>query len=572
MNSPAPTSPSPPKTSDKRPPASGIGVYISPSAIDAIAIERGAIRAHEHVHIPPDVTLDSNEYPEILRNLVSRLTRGLNRLPIWATASFNSLQVRYFSLPQTRGKSLSDLVYWTFQKDMAFDPGNTLFDYSIEGKSAESGLAPKLMVSAYTVANTEVETITGIFNQAGLKLHGLVVPPFILRNLFSSGWIPKPGHQLALYTGDQASVIISLQNGQVMINRLFKTGMNAIDPATTAPGLENPFQPSGFTNNPAMDRLIQQIERTISAHRSAHKDEPIQALWVAGELSTRPALTGAIQSQLGIHVKSVDLPGITPSPENGAPSADPVPGGYSLALGAALSQPGRTANLLHTRAQQDTMSRRTRRDALLACLLLFLAAAILGAAWFLNHENNQFKAQVEAREVKLNSFVPRVDGPILDSAILDLTRQSRNVKTMARFLAPLAALNLTAEQTPETIRLNEFRLLLPRPAPVAPGRRASTAARNRTAELPTLTLTGIVGGPPGMQRSVLASYVLDLQSQPLVESVTVQQSETASDGFETLLRFTTEIKLAYGGPPTAPPANPAAPGAPFVPPPPGAQP
>lgn len=170
----------------------GIGISVEIDAVRLAESSGGRVIRCAEVSYPPGVTPQGDEFSTFLRRCLSGFSSSWQRASVWATGSLPSLQIRCLALPaQPRGGSVTDLVYWTFRKDVPFDTAGTVFDYGIE----DSGGADGMRVSAYTVDRLEFERFTAPFTQAGIRLDGVVIPSFAMRALLGcrTGRQPVPG-------------------------------------------------------------------------------------------------------------------------------------------------------------------------------------------------------------------------------------------------------------------------------------------------------------------------------------------------------------------------------------------
>jgi len=94
-----------------------VGVHLDHDALRWVEWKHGHIAAWKHLSYPSGLQIDSDAFAEFLRNAFSNCPADL---PLWLVSSFPSLQLRFLALPKVRPSQLSNLVYWTYRKELPF--------------------------------------------------------------------------------------------------------------------------------------------------------------------------------------------------------------------------------------------------------------------------------------------------------------------------------------------------------------------------------------------------------------------------------------------------------------------
>lgn len=546
-----------------------LGVHLDMDALRVVEVSHGGISNWASVPYPAGLTTASKEFPAFLKSSMAGFHSLFRRASLWVVGPTPSLQVRFLSLPKARPRQMSNLVYWTFRKEIPFDAAQTVFDYDVEGDLSAAGQSKKVDATAYTVAQADVDALVDLFDRAGLKVDGLVIPSFALRNLLRSQPPAHAGPVLGLYVGEDASSLLFFKGKHVVSHRVFKTGMNAVldvlrdrHPnwstaktyqtvgaalAASASAEEVPATGEAIdeargiseTVQMAFGRLVQQVERSMSAYLVGRSEEEIRKLYVAGPLAGLPTLVKELGSKLGLACQPMNLfqPGLL---EGKAPPPPPEEGGMmAIALGAALSDPSHTPNLLHTyvkRIQESRAARIRMAGAILgiAGLALFIVAGTL-----VGRLNRRLEAELKSQQAQIAQFEPQPDRAMIQAMVDQAVADSRQMKDMAGRSLPVAALNQLAAQTPADIRLTAVSL-------------ARDAGKEKT-PVPQLLihLEGMVLGPPSGQESKLASYILRLEDNEMFKQVSEARSEEGREGPVQVLLFALDMKMDdfSGGPP-----------------------
>lgn len=546
-----------------------VGAHLDIDSLRVVEVSRGRVARWASVPYPPGVAPGAPTFPAFLKQSMADFHSAFHRASLWVVGPLPSLQVRFLSLPRTRPRQLPNLVYWTFRKEIPFDPAQTIFDYDTEGDAAAAGAAKKTTdATAYTVSRGDVDALVGQFETAGLPVDGVVIPSFALRNLFGVRPLAHAGPALGLYVGSDSSALLFFKGKQVIAHRVFKTGMNvmldvlrdrypdwslaktyqAIRAALAAPVAPAPSDEPGAvdaariaeTVHVAFDRLIQQVERSLSAYQTGKSEEEIQNIYVAGSVAGLPGLVKELGAKLGLASAPLDLfrPGLL---EAGvAPPAGPEAAGMlTLALGAAFSDPARTPNLLHTYVGRAQAARRARwRLAAVAGGIVGLILLAAAGGW-IGQRNRRLRAELDAVQVQIRQFAPYPDRAMIQAMLADAARDSRQMKNMAGRSLPVAALNQLARDTPPDVRLTS--IALERDAETKTGKKSKDAAA--AGPKIRLELNGMVLGPPGAQESKLASYVLRLEDAESFERVVVNRSEEGREGQQQVLLFALDMRM-----------------------------
>lgn len=543
-----------------------IGVHLDIDALRVVEMSRGRISQWANVPYPPGLQASSKEFPAFLKKSLADFHSVFRRASIWAVGPLPSLQVRFLSLPKARPRQLSNLVYWTFRKEIPFDAAQTVFDYDVEGDVAGAGATKKTTdATAYTVAQGDVNALVDLFDSAGVHVDGVVIPSFALRNLFRVHPQNQPGPVLGLYVGSEASSLLFLKGKHVVAHRVFKTGMNVMldvlrdrhpdwspakayqtiadalravpspEEAQTAEAAASEASQISSTVHTSFSRLIQQVERSMSAYLVGRSEEEIRNLHIAGSLAGLPPLVREMGSKLGLASQPLDLfkAGLMESKVPG-PTGPEEAGMMAIALGAALSDPSHTPNLLHTyvKRAQEARQARWRMGAIVLGVAVLALLAVAGG--MVSHRNRILGKELEGYQTQIKQFAPYPDRAMIQSMVNKAQMNSQQLKSMADRSLPVAALNQLALVTPEDIRLTSISL-----------GRDQAKGKKDAAGPPQILLKveGMVFGAPGSQKAKMAAFVLRLEDAEMFEQVSQYRTEEGREGGEQVLLFGLDMKM-----------------------------
>lgn len=564
-----------------------IGVHLAIDSLRVVEVSRGHVANWANMAYPAGMQLTSKEFPAFLKSSLEGFHSPFRRSALWVVGPTPSLQVRFLSLPKARPRQMANLVYWTFRKEIPFDAAQTIFDYDVEGDLAQAGQSKKIDVTAYTVAQADVDVLLDVFARAGQHVDGVVIPSFALRNLLRNHAPSHAGPVLGLFAGEDSSALLFYKGKHVVSHRVFKTGMNVmldvlrdrhpdwspakayqvVSEALAAPAYaeELPAEQGGNedirgireTVHAALGRLIQQVERSMSAYLVGKNEEEIKTLYVAGSLVGMPTLVKEMGAKLGLASQPLNLFQGTmlegavspPRPEEG--------GLMAMALGAALSDAAHTPNLLHTYVKRMQEMRATRIRMAGAVLGVAGLALLIAAGTLVGQLNRHLNQELKLYQGQIRQFQPAPDRAMIQAMMDRAVADSQQLKNMATRSLPVAALNRLAFLTPEDVRLTA--LTLDRAAsgsgkePAARARKAGAAADAAPPEI-LLHMEGMVRGPTGTQESKLAAYMLRLENSGMFKQVVLERSEAGREDGDQVLLFGLAMKMDDLVPaPAAPP-------------------
>ena len=549
-----------------------LGVHLDIDSLRMAEVCRGRIAKWANVPYPTGLHPGSKDFPAFLKTSLSGFHPGSPHAALWVVGPTPSLQVRFLSLPKARPRQMANLAYWTFRKEIPFDAAQTTFDYDVEGDLAAGTAARKTEVTAYTVTQADVEALADLCERAGLQADGIMIPSFALRNLFHGQAATHAGPVLGLFVGEDASSLLFFKDKQVVAHRVFKTGMNVMldvlrdrhpdwSPAKTYRTIRAALASSASaeptadndratearsiseTVQTAFTRLVQQVERSMSAYLVGRSNEEIRHIYIAGAVAGLPTLVQALGAKLGLVSQPLNLflPGHMESGAIPPPTAEEA-GMMAIALGAAMSDAARTPNLLHTyvKRMEETRTAHWRLAGTLAGVAGLVL--LLGAGTWLGRLNRNSKAELDSIRQQIETFAPYPDRALIEAMVDKASAHSLQLKEMAGRSLPLAALNRIAAQTPEDIRLTA--IALQRDAGQATDKRASKSGNGgKPAPHWLVQAEGMVLGPPGAQESKLASYMVRLEDSDPFQQIELQHSAEGREGSSQVLLFELALKM-----------------------------
>ena len=399
---------------------------------------------------PYDV--QSEDFVAKLKNVLTDAlghTTGLKNqgLQIWANYEFSREEFHVLTLPLIKKKDLPSALNWSLKRQLDVDVQDSILDFEILGQVVENKVQ-KYQVLALLLAKEEIARLQEVFARAGYPLTGITSTASAALNLFRSQCLtPAVPHLGVMHIGRQSSRIIILSHQRLLLHRKIRTGSHTLleeasevpttsDLGRTGEGKDRKsredtlldlllspdnVQPAEHSAEilsaiePGINRLIRQVERTLTYHTRNLGHEPVQRIYLSGQLAALPQVQTQISRTLDLDVQLLDAFGgnialSTPQPASLAQRLN-----LSPTLGLSLSQSSRTLNFLHTFAHKTRDKKMLQaRVAGIACVTLLLC--LLGGyhLWQSFHLNSQkavlrdYQKQAQQLESRLQNLKSRI--------------------------------------------------------------------------------------------------------------------------------------------------------------------
>ena len=533
------------------------------------------------VPIPQGVPRDSDEFAQFLKSAVEDFCGSDERIEIWALISAAQVEIRHIRIPKVPKKQIFNAVYWTAKKDSVIDEKEVIFDFEVQGEIAEQGIG-KYSVMILTVPRREVEGAENLFARAGLPLAGVTITPFALQNLFRTGWMYGGDSAVAnLYIGNDHSRIDIFVRGNLVMNRGIKAGSSSMAEAVmdaynerrrlshdtsdtvknmtiegarrALSGLNGEKETSldgdgerGLAASelfaivkPSLDRLIRQAERTFEYYVSHVGQDRIEKIYLAGAMNLGQTVVEYIGSQLGIEKEVLDPLDNNPS---ALLSGHWVPAAaeriaFAPALGVALSSNEYTPNFIFTHEDKEKKSRTTSLNRGVFAAFAMVMAICSGIFLYEVQALEKKKAEVAKLQAQLTSYVPRLH----EAQVLQLAANARQLQAGLRSYGDrylgMALIGEIAAVTPANVRLVGVKANFgPKAATKSPGS-APTGAKDAKGGGGGVLIEGYLSGDRRDLESLLAGYVMKLDSSPMFSKVLVQKNNVEAFKTEEVLHF-----------------------------------
>jgi type IV pilus assembly protein PilM len=547
---------------------------------------RGRIVEARSVPFDPRAPKGSPAFIHFLRDHVNSGSCSGKAFDVWTLIPASSVAIRNVLLPRMARKKVANGVYWALKREGGFDEQTEIIDFELNGEVMEKGV-PKLCVLAYTAPRAIVQEIRSLFAEAGIKLKGVTSSHFALQNIFRTNWLRHGVTTVAtLDIGSEGSRIDIFTGGNLSLTREIKTGTNsmiealhdhllqeasqsglgmgrdvsgndipgglALEPGVQARSLFSAMLREGGTKSgepgaaidqerslemiqPALERLVRQIERTLQHFTGTLGNERVEQIYLAGATGAERVLGQYIGAQLGTPTLALDpldpdllLPGPVPIPQQDRSS-------LAVTAGLALSGNERTPNLLFTYQDKEEQHRVVFLNRIVYGVFLATLMLLGLTAFWQNGSVGERIEELNRIEARLAAHEPRLNEPMLLKRAAEARQEHLLLKELGNRYEPVALLGELADLTSSDVSLLAVTLDLPQPR-----QEQATKGGGRKA----VVVEGIVTGEVETLDAGLAGYLLKLRSSPLFEMPAVHKSEIEEyPGEGRVLRFILHVAV-----------------------------
>lgn len=566
-----------------------VGISLGGKELRMVKVGQGSDKKrvllnYETIAYPAQISPENPQFLLFLKRILTQFCRESKTPEIWSAISSSKVELRYLRIPKVPRKQIANTVYWTFKRDVSLDEKRDIFDFSLLGDVIEEGVQ-KTEVMAYTAPRDEVNRLRDLFAKSGFPLTGITIVPFLLQNLLRSRWLgTEVKNACSLYIGTDWSRIDIFSNGNLVLSRGIKAGMQSmIESLRQQITGEEPLQQSGeaeetfpaeptaadlsalpeadearriffrfiqhpqFVENPpahefteadifdmilpALERLIRQVERTLEHYSLKFENVGVERIYLSGPVNTQQLMVDHIGEQLGTEIDVFDPMGeASPLSDNISPPESRYKREAFLpAVGLALSDGEQTPNFIRTYRDKQKASKNRQLNSFLFAVLLTVMVAC-GAVYFWQSEQiDEKEMKVFALQRELDSFAPRVDRDLIALLLQKVKKGQESIKGVGHRYKPVAVINEISRLTPPHVRLLSLSLDM-KPAVGNPSPRL-------------VRIEGVVFGDRLTYESLLAEFLVKLQTSPLLNNFSIQQRAFAFVEEKEVLRFTAQMEI-----------------------------
>ena len=286
---------------------------------------------------------------------------------------------------------------------------------------------------------------------------------------------------------------------------------------------------------PALERMINQVSKTLEHYTLNFGDDRIGKIYVSGRLSADMRIVDYIGDKLDIAGEVVNP--FSPKPpfsiKPDIPETASERSTFAPAVGLALSSNAITPNFIFTYEDKGRLIRVDRINRLVFGAFLIMMVLGIGFYQWQGHTIAQKETRINQLQQKLYKYIPRVDQDSIQRLAARIKSRKKTLNSHSEKYLGLSVISELSNLTPTDIQLLSLSADLPR---VLKGKKEGNVKK-------TLILEGIVNGNSQTFESILARYMLKLNSSLIFNKPSItERSLEIFDGKE-VLRFATHLEL-----------------------------
>jgi type IV pilus assembly protein PilM len=580
-----------------------IGVDIGYDDLKLVKVRRVSDRNYEmleyaRVAFDPEIPRENPEFHQFLRPTLAEFCGANRNADIWCTISSARVETRHFRIPKVATRQIPNAIYWTYQREAAFEEDEKVFDFEILGEVKEEQSA-KMDVMAYTVPRGEVNALKEMFAKAGFPLSGISIVPFAFQTLLRTRRIEASDQFVAsLYIGRDWSRIDIFSGGNLTLSRGIKAGVRTMMEALKkeiegdskglslvkspsenvgriravkkklkfdldvaqnyffgyiheSPPVDTEGKKIGINENrvfqmiqPALERLVRQVERTIRHYALNYENARIGKIYISSGVTPHQRILSYIGEELGMPTEILNpfqassnfLP-VVPVPDSMSEQSS-----FAPAMGMALADNTRTPNFLFTYKDKRKTARNQRINRMVFATFLLLMAGCVGLSFWQERIIRDKEAKKQQLTYHLEQYNLRVDKNLILKLVEQIRQKNNSDQAIGNKYMSLAVISEVVDLTPPNVRLMDISTRL---GPLPAKQQSENGKKKKPAEGSSrvLILEGIIQGDRLTLESALAGYLLELKNSPLFDQPNISSKSFEFSGNNEVLRFKAQLNL-----------------------------
>ncbi|MDB4620129.1 FG-GAP-like repeat-containing protein [Akkermansiaceae bacterium] len=297
---------------------------------------------------------------------------------------------------------------------------------------------------------------------------------------------------------------------------------------------------------PVLERTVRQIKRTVEYYQSNFDSEPIETIFLGGEIAARGKLFGFIAQQLSSKVIAIDP---FDSQELHAKSPPPVDKAdriaFGPAFGLAIEGTREGINFAHTYKERQEEGKHNKLAITISALLI---ALLVAATIFYNSQRLdllKLEAEQDKLEENLKDLGPKLTEAIITEAseeVLSLEERRRAATNRYESIALVSEITRLIPQNVSLLHVSAAMgstISFLDPSAETKKKSPVNSAADRKG---TLLLKGVVTGERTSLETSLTIYIARLDQSRLFHKVKVDSTELVSSSGKLHLTFTLSVE------------------------------
>lgn len=270
------------------------------------------------------------DHEEHLASLIEE--HGLCGLPCVAVLEPRHCKLVQVERPQVEPGELLAAVRWKIRELIEFPVEDAIIDL-FELPSGNQPGRPAL-VSVVAVQRSMIERHAEMIERVGLDLQAIDITELVLRNV--ACLLPENDDgAVIVYLLPHEAVMTVTRNSQLYLARNIESGSWELESALMPGSVVEPESVEPGLDNPLIDRLVLDIQRSLDYYESYFSQPPVSSLVVSPLDQNSSALNQYITGHLGTIARTLDLNTVMESDEY---LSDSMQARCLSAIGAALRE------------------------------------------------------------------------------------------------------------------------------------------------------------------------------------------------------------------------------------------
>ena len=581
-----------------------IGVDIGYDDLKLVKLKRVSDQNHElleYARVPfdPEIPRENPDFHRFLRPTLVEFCGSDRNADMWCTISSARVETRQFRIPKVANRQIPNAIYWTYQRESAFDEEEKLFDFEILGEVHDEQPV-KMDVLAYTVPRNEVVALRDMFAKAGFPLSGISIVPFAFQTLMRTRRVEATDEYVAsLYIGRDWSRIDIFREGNLTLSRGIKAGVRTMMEALqkeiggTRKGLSLVKSPNedvgrirsvkkklkldlksaqqyffGYLNapgaedvqaqeldidegkvfqmiQPALERLVRQLERTIRHYALNFENARIGKIYISSGATPHQRILNYIGEELGMPTEvlnpfqtSSNFVPLVPIPDSVSEQSS-----FAPAMGMGLADNLRTPNFLFTYKDKRKAVRNQMINRGVFALFALLMIVCVGFSFWQERLIGEKEEQKLQMTQHLQQYNLRVDQNLILKLVEQIRQKNKSDRAIGQKYLNLAVISEVVDLTPPNVRLLSISTQLGPLQKKAPPDKGKKKKASPPPAPKVLILEGIVQGDRLTLESTLAGYLMELKNSPLFDQPDISTKSFEYSGNNEVLRFKAQLNL-----------------------------
>ncbi len=568
-----------------------VGVDINESDITLAVVNRLSEKEQKlleirRIGLEAGMQKGSVEFVKLLKRSVKELTGKYKAPSLWATIPSADVETRFLQIPKVPVRQIPNAVRWAYQKETSIDDSQ-IFDFQVIDTAYADG-EQKTNVVAYTAPKSEINAAEELFSKAGWPLKGISIVPFAIQNLLRAGWIESAGKNVCmLFIGRDWSRIAIFSKNVLILSRDIKAGARSmvqailetldnksnssedtltldvpepeilLETVENSPNLkraEKLFAAFLETRppvegalpdlkrerlvfgmvKPALDRVIRQVEMTLEHFGLNFDDNPIDNVYISGELSSKKSIISYIGKQLGLQVESMDpFANLPESSAIDATGESALTGDIFVpAAGMALSENETTPNFIFTYVHKARKVFAKRFNLVANVVFIGLLCMAMGIFYYQTEKVSAIRAKTNPLEMELEAYSPRLDRNLMASVTGQTVLKMKAYAAAASYHMPAALIAELIAVTPDNVKLTRIQAIL-----------GSVASQTIERSGKVLNLEGLISGNSRFFEKNVTEYLVRLKKSSLFKQPKVKEKIILETEEGEALRFVLSMSI-----------------------------